>query len=67
MQVDPMKPTLKAPGTINLLTLTYDETLSRSAFNLNLRRYNEVNELANGGAVQVEPYVKCTRSAFLFV
>ena len=38
MQVDPIKPTLKAPGT-QLLELQYDELLSCFAFNLNLRRY----------------------------
>ena len=38
MQVDPIKPTLKAPGT-NRLTLTYDVTLSNFAPRLNLRRY----------------------------
>jgi hypothetical protein len=38
-QVDPMKPELKAPGTI-LLTLNYDEPLSTFAFNLSLRRYS---------------------------
>jgi len=38
VQVDPIKPTLKAPGT-NLLTLKCDEPLSTFAFNFNLRRY----------------------------
>ena len=37
MQVDPIKPKLKAPGT-NLLTLKYYEPLSQFAFNFNLRR-----------------------------
>jgi hypothetical protein len=40
MQVDPNKPTLKAPG-IKLLKLKYDETPSKSAFKFNLRRYTE--------------------------
>jgi len=35
-----MKPTLKSPG-INRLKLQYDEALSNSAFNFNLRRYIE--------------------------
>ena len=39
MQVDPIKPTLKAPGTM-LLTLGYDEQLSDFAFKLNLCRYH---------------------------
>ena len=38
MQVDPIKPTLKAPGS-KLLKLKYDELLSSFAFNFNLRRY----------------------------
>ena len=38
MQVDPIKSTLKAPGT-NPLTLKYDEPLSTFAFNSSLRRY----------------------------
>ena len=36
--VDPIKPTLKAPGT-NRLKLQHDEPLSNFAFNFNLRRY----------------------------
>jgi hypothetical protein len=38
VQVDPIKPTLKAPGD-NPLTLKYDEPLSTFAFKFNLRRY----------------------------
>jgi len=38
VQVDPMKPMLKAPGT-NLLTLKHDEPLSIFAFKLDLRHY----------------------------
>ena len=39
VQVDPIKPTLRAPGA-KRLKLKYDETLSNFAFNFNLRRYN---------------------------
>jgi len=39
VQVDPIKPTLKAPGSM-LLKLRYDGPLSEFAFNFNLRRYN---------------------------
>ena len=39
VQVDPIKPTVKAPGT-NLLTLKYDERLSNVAFKFNFRPYN---------------------------
>jgi len=38
-QVDPIKPTLKAPG-IKLLKLKYDKLLSNFAFKFILRRYN---------------------------
>ena len=38
MQVDPIKPTLKAPGT-KRLKLLYDKLLSTSAFNFNFRCY----------------------------
>ena len=41
MQVEPIKPTLKAPG-INLLKLKYNKRLSTFAFKCNLRRYTVV-------------------------
>jgi len=41
VQVDPIRPTLKAPGS-NLLELQSDALLSSFAFNLNLRRYMQV-------------------------
>ena len=40
MQVDPITPTLKAPGT-KRLKLKHDESLSNFAFKFNLRRYAE--------------------------
>jgi hypothetical protein len=43
VQVDPVKPQLKAPGT-NLLTLEYDELLSTFAVKFILRRYTMVAE-----------------------
>ena len=39
VQVDPMKPTFKAPGS-NRLKLNYDQLLSNFAFSFNLRRYS---------------------------
>ena len=39
VQVEPMKPMSKAPGT-ERLKLKYDKLLSSFAFNFNLRRYN---------------------------
>jgi hypothetical protein len=41
VQVDPIKPTLKAPGT-KRLKLTYDQLLATFAFKFNLRRYSQV-------------------------
>jgi len=41
VQVDPIKPTLKAPGT-ERLKLKCDEPLLNFAFNFNLRRYDWV-------------------------
>jgi hypothetical protein len=41
VQVDPIKPTLKAPG-IKRLKLVRDDPLTNFAFKFNLRRYNEV-------------------------
>jgi len=40
VQVDPIKPTLKAPGTKHL-TLKHDEVLSGFGFNFNLGRYTK--------------------------
>ena len=56
MQVAPIEPTVKPPGT-NFLTLKYDEPLSTFAFDSNLRHYNEaafelwlgIGEIAKGG------------------
>jgi len=42
VQVDPIKPTLKAPGS-KRLKLKYDELPSNSAFIFNLRRYIQEN------------------------
>jgi hypothetical protein len=42
VQVDPMKPTLKAPGSMHL-NLRYEEPLSNFAFKFNLRRYTAVS------------------------
>ena len=42
MQVDPIKPTLKAPGT-ERLKLKYEELLSNFGFKFKLRRYIEAD------------------------
>jgi len=44
VQVDPIKPTLKAPGA-KRLKLKHDEPLSNIAFSFNLRRYNAVSSM----------------------
>ena len=61
MQVDSIKPTLKAPG-VKLLNLTYDKPLSNFAFKFNLRRYTVVKPMAgrrhrhqHGRPVQLDP------------
>ena len=41
VQVDPIKPALKAPGTTRL-KLAYDKLLSKFDFKFNLRRYTKV-------------------------
>ena len=47
MQVDPIRPKLKVPGT-KRLKLKYDNLLSSFAFNFNLRRYILVVDIACG-------------------
>jgi len=47
MQADPMKPTLKPPGT-DRLKLKCDSLLSTSAFKFNLRRYTQVYNVIKG-------------------
>jgi len=60
VQVDPIRPTLKAPVS-SLLNLRYDGSLSNFAFNFNLRRSTEMMEhsfyqlLNLGEAVHVDP------------
>ena len=44
MQVDPIKPTLEAPGT-KRLRLKSDEVVSNFAFKFNLRPYTKLREL----------------------
>ena len=53
MQVDPIEPTLKAPGT-RRLRLNYDVLLSSFALKFNLRRYS-LRATLHGEAVQVDP------------
>jgi len=56
VQVGPLKPTLKEPGS-KRLKLKCDELLSSFAFNFNLRRYNLVVAhvvLLRAGVVPIE-------------
>jgi len=48
VQIDPIKPKLKPPGT-KRLKLNCDELLSTSAFKFNLRRYNLEYSTGRGG------------------
>ena len=52
MKVDPIKPTLKAPGT-KRLKLESDELLSNFAFKFDMRRYDE-----GGGRRELRDSVK---------
>ena len=45
MQIDPIKPTLKAPGA-RCLKLKYDAPLENTAFKFKLRRYMKAEENA---------------------
>jgi hypothetical protein len=58
VQVDPIKPTLKAPGTQRLKP-RYDESVPSFAFNFNLRRYKRVivNRERASGAYNMLPYL----------
>ena len=51
VQVDPMKPTLKAPGP-QRLKLEFDGMLSNFAFTFNLRRYTMARWAGNGGGAR---------------
>ena len=54
VQVDPIKQTLKPPGT-KRLKLKYYKLLSSVAFNFNLRRYTEeMEELKRSLELQIE-------------
>jgi hypothetical protein len=57
VQVDPIKPTLKAPGTLRL-NLKSDELLSNVAFNFNLRR-NTTDAAARGIATIADRPRRC--------
>ena len=52
MQVDPIKPTLKAPGTKHL-KLKPETLLSTSAFKINLRRYTLALDILRYDATEV--------------
>ena len=53
MQVDPIKPSLKAPGT-KRLRLKHDTPLSNFAFTFNLRRYTEAAGTGGGAKTAME-------------
>ena len=59
MQVDPIKPTLKAPG-IELVEHKYVKPLSKFAFKLKLRRYNKAGYKLQGSAYVVNKLLGST-------
>jgi hypothetical protein len=52
VQIDPIKPTLTAPGT-KRLKLKHDELFSNFAFKFNLRRHNEATFTADAVGAQI--------------
>jgi hypothetical protein len=52
VQVDPIEPTLNAPGT-KRLKLKYEKLLSLFAFNSNLRRYSKGDKATKAHATKV--------------
>ena len=68
MQVDPIKSTLKAPGT-KRLKLKHDKPLSSFAFNFNLRCYIMAFDYALGRACQksLKPSIKTFRHLTSFL
>jgi len=67
VQVDPMEPTLKPPGT-ERLKLNHDEPPSNFAFKFNLRRYakNVICGKCEGRVVQVDSFKPRVESAYGF-
>jgi len=62
VQVEPMKPVLKAP-VVKRLQPKYDEPLSNFAFNVNLRRYTMAQQfLAASGSSSNSSTVRSSRS-----
>jgi hypothetical protein len=60
VQVDPIKPTFKAPGT-KRLKLEFDKLLLTFAFKFNLRRYIELDISAAVHANRAAAYMKLKR------
>ena len=66
MQVDSIKPTLKAPGTKHL-KLKYGELLSSYAFKMNLRRYMVVLGIFDQNILEMWLTVSSMCLAFVFM
>ena len=62
MQVDPIKPILRAPGT-ERLKLKYDEPPSKFAFKFNLRRYTEEAGERKAAAQEAGAYTRALLSS----
>jgi hypothetical protein len=59
VQLDPIKPMLKPPGT-KRWKLKYGKLLSKIAFNFNLRRYTEGPSVEIGASVAAGPGSYCS-------
>ena len=59
MQVDPVKPTVKAPE-IKLLKLNYGKALSEFGFEINLRRYSKGAAYSPAMAAALAPVLAVT-------
>ena len=58
MQVDPIKPKLKAPGT-KRLKLQCDEALSNFSFTFNLHRYSKARAMKAEAAMAANMVGRC--------
>jgi hypothetical protein len=63
VQVDPIKPKLKLPGSKHL-KLKYDKPLSNFAFTFNLRRYSMATQVGRRGDERWEEFRKVGRCRF---
>jgi hypothetical protein len=63
VQVDPIIPTLKAPGT-KRLKLQYDELLSSCPFKFSLRRYTTADDVVDSDTYKYMAQLKSAKTAY---